>query len=892
MVTWSEGKSGTVDTSGASYLLALALSRPAEALSQARELLAGHPSAAEASIARQAVGIALRDLGHLGDALAELRRALRSARASGDAQREADVLATLGATMALSGDMTRGLAHLDRAVLLAEGALAGQVLMRRAFALVLIGHREEALRDHGQVVSILQRHGDVLWEARARSHRGLLLLEMGHTSRADADFRLAEQQLAQLGQEWEHAAAQHNRGLVAAASGRVPEALAVLAEADKSYKRLGTPVLDVAIDRCSVLLSAGLAADAYTDTTSAIKGHTEPRLRASAKFAELLYSAATAALAAQDPKAATEQAQQAARLFARQRRDRWSARTRLVLAQARYAEGDTGPAVYRLASLVARQLDALGAEEAPEAHLLAGRLALLRGNLTAAQAQLSAAAGRRRGPAVGQSRAWLARALLAQAQGREPEMLAACRRGLAVVAQCQRMLGASEMRAAVTAHGAELAAIGQRAALDHGSARRLLAWSERWRATTQAAAPARPPQDEVLAQAMSALREVSRRLEHDPGTQAQLPMLRRERARLERAIRDRVLQTPATEGGRSAPFSLPSLLRALGDGVLIELIELGGVLHAVTVGRSGLRLHTAGSAAEAAREVTLARSELQRMATRRRMPDEAGQRLHQAGGLLERALLGPAAADLGRAGLDTAGLDTAGLDTAGPVVIVPSGRLHGIPWGLLPSLRERAFSVSPSATAWLRARSAQASAHRRVVLARGPGLPNADAEIKSIGELYPQAVTLASGGATVKRVLAALDGAWLAHIAAHGTFRVDNPLFSDLRLEDGPLTVYDIEGIPSAPRLLVLSACDSGRAAAVGADELLGVASSIMAKGTTGIVAAIVAVNDEATGPVMTSLHEAVATGAGFACALRAARQAAASPLELATACSFVALGA
>jgi len=306
------------------------------------------------------------------------------------------------------------------------------------------------------------------------------------------------------------------------------------------------------------------------------------------------------------------------------------------------------------------------------------------------------------------------------------------------------------------------------------------------------------------------------------------------------------------------------------------------MLHAVTACASGLRLHTVGAAAEAAREVAFARSQLQRMATRRRVPDEAGQLLDQAGALLEKALLGPAVSDLG----------AAGLGTAGPVVIVPSGRLHAIPWGLLPSLRERAFSVSPSATGWLRAQSAPAPAHRRVVLARGPGLPHADAEIKSIGELYPQAVTLAGDSATTERVLAALDGSWLAHIAAHGTFRVDNPLFSDLRLEDGPLTVYDIEGIPRAPWLLVLSACDSGRAAAVGADELLGVASSHMAKGTTGIVAAIVAVNDEATGPVMTSLHEAVATGAGFPCALRAARQVAASPLELATACSFLALGA
>ena len=41
------------------------------------------------------------------------------------------------------------------------------------------------------------------------------------------------------------------------------------------------------------------------------------------------------------------------------------------------------------------------------------------------------------------------------------------------------------------------------------------------------------------------------------------------------------------------------------------------------------------------------------------------------------------------------------------------------------------------------------------------------------------------GAATAENVLHGLDGAWLAHIAAHGTFRADSPLFSALRSTTG-----------------------------------------------------------------------------------------------------------
>src|SRR5690242_19865093 len=98
-----------------SYLLPLALSRPQEALSQARAVLESHPVDYDASIARHAAAIVLRDRGDAAGALSELRQALRLARASEDADREADVRATLGVALAWRGHSRQGLTELDRA---------------------------------------------------------------------------------------------------------------------------------------------------------------------------------------------------------------------------------------------------------------------------------------------------------------------------------------------------------------------------------------------------------------------------------------------------------------------------------------------------------------------------------------------------------------------------------------------------------------------------------------------------------------------------------------------------------------------------------------------------------------------------------------------------------
>jgi CHAT domain-containing protein len=191
------------------------------------------------------------------------------------------------------------------------------------------------------------------------------------------------------------------------------------------------------------------------------------------------------------------------------------------------------------------------------------------------------------------------------------------------------------------------------------------------------------------------------------------------------------------------------------------------------------------------------------------------------------------------------------------------------------------------------ARRAPRPADDKIVLVRGPDLPSHSNEVASLSVSYPTARVIENGSATASAVLEAIDGSSLAHLAAHGRFRADSPMFSSIRLADGPLTVYDFQQLRRAPYRIVLPCCDSGALQPIGADELLGLTTALLPMGTAGIVATIVPVNDSATAPLMCALHAALRTGATLAESLATARKnAEGEPIDLATAWSFVALGA
>jgi CHAT domain-containing protein len=151
-------------------------------------------------------------------------------------------------------------------------------------------------------------------------------------------------------------------------------------------------------------------------------------------------------------------------------------------------------------------------------------------------------------------------------------------------------------------------------------------------------------------------------------------------------------------------------------------------------------------------------------------------------------------------------------------------------------------------------------------------------------------VRLSGRRATVEAVTAALGLADLAHIAADGIFRSDNPLFSHLQLADGPLTVYDLEQLPRAPRVLVLSACNSGLSGVRPGDELLGLSSALFSLGTATLVATVIPVPDESTRHLMLALHRQLRAGREPASALAEVQAAAAGNGDL-LAQGFVCLG-
>jgi len=191
------------------------------------------------------------------------------------------------------------------------------------------------------------------------------------------------------------------------------------------------------------------------------------------------------------------------------------------------------------------------------------------------------------------------------------------------------------------------------------------------------------------------------------------------------------------------------------------------------------------------------------------------------------------------------------------LVVIPTGALVTVPWRLLAGCAERPVTVAPSAGVWRAAltRRRTARSGRTALLVSGPGNAHGEAEIRAIAALTPGARVLAGAAATPAATLAGLDGAGLAHVAAHGHHEPENALFSSLDLAGGPLMGYDVQRLNRPPDTVVLSSCDLGLTDVRPGDEALGMATALLSAGSATVIASVSRIADHTATAVMTGYH-------------------------------------
>jgi CHAT domain-containing protein len=109
------------------------------------------------------------------------------------------------------------------------------------------------------------------------------------------------------------------------------------------------------------------------------------------------------------------------------------------------------------------------------------------------------------------------------------------------------------------------------------------------------------------------------------------------------------------------------------------------------------------------------------------------------------------------------------------------------------------------------------------------------------------------------------------HIASHGFFRGDNPMFSGIRLGGSHLTLYDLYRLKLPVELVTLSACVSGLNVIAAGDEVLGLARGLLSAGAASLLVSLWDVPDQSTAEFMQAFYQRYLPATNKAEALREA---------------------
>ena len=782
---------------------------------------------------------------------------------------------------------------------------------------------------HMQAASMLARSGDLTgslaWMARAAANaevlplrdqvrlalnRGTLASRLMELDTADTELERGAELARSAGEAAFEFMALHNRGYVQFLRGDLPAALALMTRADAMTVEVSRSVSE--LDRARVLLEAGLHDDAAHSLRTA---HGLALAEGTGQdLAEIELDQARTALLLGDAGRAARTAALARRHFRERSAGPWRRQALLVELEARGYAGRDPLATARLAGWLAQIATHHGeADVATRANLLvadvltratASQTSTAEADKTVAaveadeQRERARTAYRHAAPL--RRSASLATRLHLHYVGAQLALPGNPQRASRILRRAAEDLAAAtarasslDLRTALAIHSGRLSELDLDLAMATGSTASVFARTERWRAVSERVPLVRPPRDPQAAALLTRLRRVREDLRGAPP--ADRPALRGQASDLERQLRAldwsgaasvaegsaAALPAPAVGAKRDPirPMSHATAMRAVRER---EATVVSYFLHRHTLcalvlsprGSRLLRLAERDSVVTAVHRV-VADAEALALPTPGPMRAVIERSLHESLAALERLVLGPV--------------------TAQRLVVVPNRLLSSLPWGMLPSRRGLPTTVARTVTRWAGGVGAPPSsgpsdthpsdAHPtdaqptdryavrpgplRVTAIAGPDLEHADTEVAQVAAIW--------GGEAVpttrsnEHVLdAALHGSDLVHLAAHGRHQRQSPLFSSVRLGDGPVFAHELAG-PLTTTHVVLSACEVGRATPRAGDEALGLTAALLGLGVHSVVAATTRIPDDVAAAAMTAYHRLLHSGLDAAAALAAA---------------------
>lgn len=743
------------------------------------------------------------------------------------------------------GGLDRGLAVLAKGAQIAsrspDANLDASIANQRGLLLQRAGLVDDAI---AELVSAERRYRSAppIDRCHILLNRGVARLGRGDIVTARSDFRRCADVAAQHALFVPQGMAEHNLGYAEYLAGNLASALDAMSAARRTSSNL--PGAISALDRARVLADAGLLREA--DATLAEAAAIFARAGNTQDAAEAILERARCALVIDDVPAARRFAGRARDIFRRRGNDRWRRMAELVLLQGDLAAGRPGGRLIPPALRLRQEFEAVGMRvESAVAGLIAAEAALSLGESDAAAAMLSSIRRpAQRDPIAARLRDRYVRARIADENRQASAASRLVRSGLAELSEYQARFGSFDLQTAAAIHGRRLGELGVAMSLRVGQPDRILEAAERARAASSRVLPVRAPVNEDDAELVAELRQVIEYLQLTGADGSDASELRARRSKLEREIGARGWSRSGS--GTSRPVARTAeIAHRLRGATLVSYIENAGVLHAVVLSHSAARHVVLGDSAPVIEHVRRLRADLDVLAK----------------SLLPGAVRS-AVESSARRSVDT--LDNALVRPLGvegdELVIVSTGVLGQLPWGLLPSLRGVPVVVAPSGTAWLAA-AERRSRRAHVAVFAGPDLACGAREAAGVAESWKEAKTSSGREADVHRLRSALSEAALVHVAAHGVHNTENALFSSIRMTDGAFFAHELESARRTAGHVVLSACELGLAEVRPGDEGLGLTSVLLRLGTRSVVSGVARVNDAVAAEVMIDYHRRLAVG-------------------------------